>query len=527
MSKIKLLDCTLRDGGFINEWRFGKEVILNIIERLNLAGIDFIELGYLRDFVKYDINNSQFSSTDDAQNILSKIQIDKKITLILDYGACDINNIHPALKTKIYGIRLTFKKSEIQKAFEFAIQLQNLGYKVFLQPVNIMGFSTQELLRVIQNANKINPETLCIVDTYGFMDRHDLLEKFYLLDGNLHKNIKIGYHSHNNLQLAYSNCVELIEHNTQREIILDCSVFGMGKGAGNAHTELLASYLNKKYNFKYNIEQILEIIDIYIEKERQRHFWGYSLLYYLAAITKTHHSYVRFLLNKKTLSIKSIKDILLSLDEDKKASFDEEYIKTKYKEFQSISFDDSKDLQELKQNFKDQNILLLGLGNSVYTQKHKINKFINQKQGLVVAINHIPQGVKADFIFISNAKRYGQISDYRHKTFKVILTSNITPSFLKPDFILNYEKLLINKDPLTDFGGLMMLNALVKLRLKRVFVAGFDGFNRKNNYIDDMYNFTSENNIKNEEKFSEYLKKISKDIDIRTITYTNYDIKGI
>jgi len=92
--------------------------------------------------------------------------------------------------------------------------------------------------------------------------------------------------------------------------------------------------LNKKYNFKYNIEQILEIIDIYIEKERQKHFWGYSLLYYLAAITRTHHSYVRFLLNKKTLSIASIKDILLSLDENKKASFD-----------------DKKDLQKLDKNF--------------------------------------------------------------------------------------------------------------------------------------------------------------------------------
>jgi len=240
MSKIKLLDCTLRDGGFNNEWKFGKEVILNIIERLNLAGIDFIEIGYLRDSVRYDINNSQFSNIKDAQNMLSKIKIDKKIVLILDYGSCDINHIYPASNTQIYGLRLIFKKSEVQNAFKFAKQLQNLGYKVFLQPVNIMGFSTQELLKVIQEASEINPETLCIVDTYGFMDRHDLLEKFYLLDGNLNKNIKIGYHSHNNLQLAYSNCVELIEHNTQREIILDCSVFGMGKGAGNTHTELLA-----------------------------------------------------------------------------------------------------------------------------------------------------------------------------------------------------------------------------------------------------------------------------------------------
>jgi len=160
--------------------------------------------------------------------------------------------------------------------------------------------------------------------------------------------------------------------------------------------------------------------------------------------------------------------------------------------------------------FKNKNILLLGLGKSVDEENGKINHFIKQKNSLVIAINHIPQDIKADFVFISNAKRYGQISDYAHKDFKIILTSNITPSFLKPDFVLNYEKLLTNEDSLADFGGLMLLNALVNLGIQKAFVAGFDGFNHKNNYIDDMYNFTSENNIKNEERFNKYLKEISK-----------------
>ncbi|WP_349688861.1 aldolase catalytic domain-containing protein [Campylobacter coli] len=369
--RIGVLDCTLRDGGYLNNWKFGRGAIVNIIERLGLSGVDYIELGFVKNDSYLDLDSSHIT---DIRNIILKPNNSLFVAMI-EIGEYDISNI-PQRENNIliFGFRLMFRKKQLIEMSMIAEKLQRLGYNVFLQPVNIMDYNLQELITLIQSANKINPYAVYIVDTYGFMNKYDLMEKFFILDSNLNKNIKLGYHSHNNLQLAYSNCVELIEHNTQREIILDSSVFGMGKGAGNANTELILSYLNEKFKTNYDIDQILEIIDIYISKEKEQNPWGYSLLYYLAAITKTHHSYVRFLLNKKTLSIKSVKEILTSLIEDKRMVYDEKYISQKYFRYQSKNIDSKEDLNKLKKEIEGFEILLLGLGLSAQEEKNKIAK---------------------------------------------------------------------------------------------------------------------------------------------------------
>ncbi|WP_305752802.1 hypothetical protein [Campylobacter coli] len=234
--RIGVLDCTLRDGGYLNNWKFGKGVIANIVERLGLSKVDYIELGFLKNDSYLDLDSSHIT---DIRNITLKPNNSLFVAMI-EIGEYDISNI-PQRDNNIliFGFRLMFRKKQLMEAGGIAEKLQRLGYNVFLQPVNIMDYNLQELTTLIQLTNKINPYAVYIVDTYGFMNKYDLMEKFFILDSNLNKNIKLGYHSHNNLQLAYSNCVELIEHNTQREIILDSSVFGMGKGAGNANTELI------------------------------------------------------------------------------------------------------------------------------------------------------------------------------------------------------------------------------------------------------------------------------------------------
>lgn len=313
--RVSVLDCTLRDGGYLNNWQFGNGTISNIVEKLGLSKVDYIELGFLKNKSYSDFNSSHIT---DITNISLKPN-DSLFVAMIEIGEYDISDI-PQYKDDIliFGFRLMFRKKQLKEVIGIARKLQKLGYEIFLQPVNIMDYNLQELIELIQAANKINPYATYIVDTYGFMNKYDLMEKFLLLDSNLNKNIKLGYHSHNNLQLAYSNCIELIEHNTQREIILDSSVFGMGKGAGNANTELILSYLNEKFGANYDIDQILEIIDIYISKEKEKNPWGYSLLYYLAAITKSHHSYVRFLLDKKHYQLNLSRKFLCLLMRPKK-----------------------------------------------------------------------------------------------------------------------------------------------------------------------------------------------------------------
>jgi 4-hydroxy 2-oxovalerate aldolase len=100
---------------------------------------------------------------------------------------------------------------------------------------------------------------------------------FYIIDHNLNKDIALGFHSHNNLQLSFSNAQELILLNSTRNIILDASVFGMGRGAGNLCTELLIQYINENIIRKYDLMPVLEIIDKYIQHLYTKHSWGYSV----------------------------------------------------------------------------------------------------------------------------------------------------------------------------------------------------------------------------------------------------------
>lgn len=529
MNNIELLDCTLRDGGFINNWEFGKDCIINIVDRLAVANMEIIEVGFLRDIEKYNIEKSEFRRLSDVKNVVNNNYDNAMIVAIIEYGTYDISYIEPLKDAyPVTGLRLMFRKPEIDDALVYAKKLKELGYKVFLQPVNIMDYSSEDRISLIKKANALDPYAFYIVDTYGFMYPSDLIKAFYLIDANLNENIKIGYHSHNNFQLAYANCMELIKLQSKRDIILDVSVFGMGKGAGNANAELVALYLNDVYNKSYNLDQILEIADIYITKEREKNFWGYTLLYYIAAAVRVHHMYVKYLLEKKTLSVSSIKHILQSLDEDKKTTFHKEYIQEVYHKYQSIEINDKSSYVQLINQLKNKNILLIGLGASVYDDKDKIQEYIKNNNPVVISLNHVPEDFKTDFIFVGNAKRYSQLM-YKFKAHNIdkpcpiIATSNITQSSLNVDYWLNYADLQSNDN--VDSSGIMLIQALINMGFKNAALAGFDGFsNNKPNFYDKSY----ELEFKDESKavlFEERLKKLTEKIQLEFITRTTYEFK--
>lgn len=114
---------------------------------------------------------------------------------------------------------------------------------------------------------------------------------FYLVDHNLNRNISVGFHSHNNLQLSFANAQELMQLNTPRRLIVDASIYGMGRGAGNLNTELVTQYINSNLGLKYDNLEILEIIDEYIRPLSMKYNWGYDAAYYIASVAGCHPNY--------------------------------------------------------------------------------------------------------------------------------------------------------------------------------------------------------------------------------------------
>lgn len=167
---------------------------------------------------------------------------------------------------------------------------------------------------------------MSIVDTYGLMYKDELLKYFKVIEKNLDKDIYIGYHSHNNLQMSFANCIELLkECNKSDNIILDSTFYGMGKFAGNVNTELLSSYLNTIYKKQYNINIILQVIDEEISKIYNKSKWGYNLYNYLSAINRCHPKYVKYLTEQNNIPIKYVNKILKKLKNN--LIFDENTIK--------------------------------------------------------------------------------------------------------------------------------------------------------------------------------------------------------
>ena len=199
---------------------------------------------------------------------------------MIQYGKIGNDEITPYDGTSIDGIRLTFHEHEIDESFVMGKQLMDKGYKLFMQPVGTTTYSDEALLKLIARINELKPYAFYLVDTLGIMYKNDLLRMFYLIEHNLDKHITLGFHSHNNLQLSFANAQELMQLNTPRKLIIDSSVFGMGRGAGNLNTELVTQYINFNFGLKYNNIEIMEIIDEYIRPLSFQYKWGYDAAYY-------------------------------------------------------------------------------------------------------------------------------------------------------------------------------------------------------------------------------------------------------
>ncbi|EOS25341.1 hypothetical protein C804_04440 [Lachnospiraceae bacterium A4] len=484
MSDINLLDCTLRDGGYVNSWHFGHNHIVSIFERLVSAKVEFIELGFLDERCAFDMNKSIAPDTESFNRIYAGL--DKKnaqLVGMIDYGTCSIENVQPCGETVLDGIRVIFKKHMRRQAIDYCRQLKELGYKVFVQLVSITSYNDEELTDLIDMANELKPYAVSMVDTYGLLQQENLMHYFNELNGRLDMEISLGYHSHNNFQRAFANCTEMLSQQTDRSLLVDASIYGMGKSAGNCPIELLAMYLNDHFDKKYDLAQILEALDANIMNIYKVKPWGYSMFFYIAALNNCHPSYVTYLMEKRKLSVKQINEILDMLKEygDRQLLYDKELIEKLYLDYQKqIDVDDAKDIWKLSRIFADRNVLLLGPGKSIEQEKDSIENYVKEYNPLIISVNYVSDELPVDFIFLSNAKRYVQLASSllkKRNEIQVISTSNITAmNDQRFEFSLDISSLLDEEAEIIDNSFVMLLKVMIKIGVKNVTLAGFDGY---------------------------------------------------
>lgn len=325
MSEIRLLDCTLRDGGHVNEARFGEKVIHNIVNSLTESEIDFVELGFLRDgeFTNDETNSSYIEKT---RKTIGKNNKRTRYTVMIRPDWYNISKLS-ANDGTIDFIRFAFYLKDMELTKNYCVKAQELGYKCILNPVNIMGYTDKDLDILLDFIVEIHPYGVTMVDTFGAMQIEELEKIYYLFESRLPKDVSIGLHLHENMASAYLLAQHFLKiKKSKRKCIIDGSLWGMGRIPGNLCIEEMVGFLNDKFHMKYNIYPLLRCISEDIAPIKSRIPWGYSPAYYFTAKYKVHRSYAEYYLNNTDLKLDEIVKIIENLKDDpNKAFFSEKY----------------------------------------------------------------------------------------------------------------------------------------------------------------------------------------------------------
>lgn len=341
--KVHLVDCTIRDGGYLFDKNSEPEFVKGILQGLVDAGIDFSETGFLQSKV-----NGETIVYRNSKDVIKYLPEDAKKTNYL--GFCDnsrycAENLDVCDGKSFKWLRISFAKHEIESSLEFCKAAMDKGYKVQFNPMDSISYTKEERAALIEKVNKVKPAVFSIVDTFGAMYMSDLVTIFRQFDELLNKDIMIGLHSHDNLGLSVALAERMVElaEETGREVCLDGSLFGMGRGAGNAKTELLADYLNKHCGTNYNIQVLLETIDKYIIPRLNQVKWGYDLPMYICGTKHSHVDNVSYLKKNPECTITDVFNVIDMLTLQERTRYGAGYSKTdfshlerKYEEYKKV-----------------------------------------------------------------------------------------------------------------------------------------------------------------------------------------------
>lgn len=535
MKNVRVLDCTLRDGGRIFDCAFPDSEIKEIVSRLTKVKIDIVEIGFLRDWhnLEYNGDSTFFTHTNQIAPFLDKSKNNTMFTAFIDYGMFDFCSLKPCDGTSIDAIRFGFTKKNYDEEKEDVINcakiIMSKGYKLFMQGVNSLSYTDRELLEVVDLVNDIHPYSFGIVDTYGAMYMDDVDRIYNLIDHNMLPDICINFHSHNNYQLSFAFAQEVIKLSSMgaRQVIIDGTLGGMGKVAGNLNTELIVDYLVRKKQYDYELDDIFDMLDDYIYKYSLKYNWGYSASAMMAGIYKSHPNNVIYLTGKFRLDSKDIGKLLSMIEPEKRQRYDYENIEKLYIEYLSEKVDDSDNLEKLRNIINGREIVVLVPGNTLNTHRDIVDSYIRKQEVFVISVNFIAD-YKLAYAFYGNQKQYNY-SEQKRRGRNIIVSSNLKSD--KEDIVINYHSLINRGFKYFENSTIMLLMLLKRIGVSKITIAGFDGFEAGNinNYLQDS--FQNDRHIGEFEQLNkeigEMLTNIAKVLEgkcvIKTITPSKFE----
>ncbi|RUL49564.1 aldolase catalytic domain-containing protein [Lysinibacillus antri] len=279
----KIIDCTIRDGGLVNNWDFSVEFVQDLYNGLSAAGVEYMEIGYKNSpklLNATEPNPWRFLDDDFLKEIIPEKKF-TKLSALVDIGRVDPNDILPRAESVLDMIRVACYIREVDKGLELVNMFHNLGYETSLNIMALSSVPEHQLIEAFAMIENSPVDVVYIVDSFGSLDPDNIeyqIKKFQAMLPNK----QLGIHTHNNLQLAFANTLTAMKNGVT---FLDSSVYGMGRAAGNCHTELLVGYIQKT---TYELKPILGVIEKHMLAMREKWEWGYIIPFMISGVLNEH-----------------------------------------------------------------------------------------------------------------------------------------------------------------------------------------------------------------------------------------------
>ena len=500
IKNINILDCTLRDGGYYNQWNFDSKLVKEYITSIKDSKIQIIEIGFR--FLSNSKLYGPFAYSKDS--LLSKLKFPNttKISVMLNASDFDKKNYKKQI-SKLFKkdsikyisiVRIACKQDEIPLAINLSKLLNNYGYEVFINLMQINLIEENELIKILKKLyhNKKTISCFYFADSFGSLVPSET-KKYCKLISKYWKN-KFGIHTHDNCGLALKNTIEALKNGAT---YLDGTIAGMGRGAGNVSTEDILRVLINKYKLNFKNKKILELKKNFFLPLKNKYNWGKSIFYKLAAKKNIHPTFVQSILLDKKFDNKQVFQIINNLKKFKSNSYNESLLKKSF----LINNDISK-LSYLKKNLYKKKILIVT--NTLNTKRSKTiienYKFKKNYKVLSINSNKFYDNEIIDFYITNNYKRILLEKKHYKRNSKIIMPTQFSYLFkdLKKIELFNFDTEIVENNfnykngncqiPF-DISIAYILCLINLLKVKKICLIGFDGYQSEDYLQYQMENF--------------------------------------
>jgi 4-hydroxy 2-oxovalerate aldolase len=508
-----IIDCTLRDGGYYNNWQFDKELAIAAIKALNRARIDIIEVGYKapRSHISKTFEGlfrfcpeSQLQFLKEYTQAQYSFMIDAKE--FIQGGHADFSllkgSLLPEKDSVFHWVRVATYFKTYNQAIELAKNLKDMGYKVTINLMGISLLSQSDVIRALKQTNHEDVDVFYFADSFGNLQSNDIIQYISLI--REYFSGKIGIHTHDNQGLAFANTLTALEGGVD---FFDATIMGMGRGSGNLNTEqfLLYSYfrLNEK---KRNPKELLDVIDTYFAPLHQEYKWGWDYTYMLGALQNIHPSYCQSLKINKQYSLEQVTQIFNAVDTSKRSKYDETILlKAIDLAMNQIDSTEKTELLDLPlyHPVEGDTFLVIGAGPFANNYREEIITFIRQFNPVVIECH--PKNLSFEKIsqqyivaILNWARLKNNLDEFPHMSRSIVTgLESVSASYankanlFKIPCQISRGNLSIAKESFilpAYFVGMFAVSLALLSKPRTIYLAGFDGYENDSHPIHQEMN---------------------------------------